>query len=1452
MAAPVTRNDHKTDSQRMELEESTEKSIRTSFHNHAPSFISSAATNCDATSLSSLEENEDEIELQWAAIERLPTFRRLRLSLFDRKEDGEGEEGKRVVDVTKLEALERHVFVDKLIKKIAEDNCKLLSKFKERIDKVGLELPTVEVRYRNLSVEVEYEVVHGKPLPTLWNTLKTAFGVIANITGCKSVRNKIKILKNVNGIIKPSRMTLLLGPPGCGKTTLLQALAEKLDESLKVEGEISYNGYKLNEFVPQKTSVYISQYDEHISEMTVRETLDFSARCQGIGGREDIMKEISRREKEAGIVPEPDIDTYMKATSVEGLKRTLQTDYILKILGLDICADTMVGDAMRRGISGGQKKRLTTGEMIIGPTKALFMDEISNGLDSSTTFQIVSCMQQFAHITKSTMLVSLLQPAPETFDLFDDIILMAEGKIVYHGPRDNVLEFFEHCGFRCPPRKGIADFLQEVVSERDQGQYWYHKQQPHSYVSIDMLVKNFQEFHVGQKLEGELSRPLQKSESHKNALSFSIYSLRNWELFKACMDREWLLMKRNLSLHVFKSVQLVVTAIITMTVFIRSRMNIDMVDGNLYMGSLFYALIRLMCNGIPELSLTIQRIAVFYKQRDFYFYPAWAYSVPAAILKIPFSLLDAFLWTALTYYVIGFSPEPERFFYHFFLLFLVHQVSVSMFRLIASIVRNPSIASTFALFILLITFLFGGFVIRQPSLPSGLRWGFWLSPVAYAEIGASLNEFLAPRWQKVSSSNITLGQKILESRGLNFNEYFYWIPLGALIGFWIIFNIGFTCALSYLKAPRRSRTIISQERLSTILKRKQDLSDFPSAETPKSAAEMEKIKMVLPFEPITISFQSVQYSVDTPKILRKQGLPQKRLQLLHDITGAFRPGILTALMGVSGAGKTTLMDVLSGRKTGGIIEGEIRIGGYPKAQKTYARISGYCEQTDIHSPQITVEESVMYSAWLRLPAQIDKGTRSEFVAEVIEMIELGEIRDELVGIPGVSGISTEQRKRLTIAVELVSNPSVIFMDEPTSGLDARAAAIVMRVAKNIVNTNRTVVCTIHQPSIDVFEAFDELILMKRGGQIIYSGELGQNSSKLIEYFEGIPGVPKIKENYNPATWMLEVTGSSMEARLGLDFANLYKDSHLFQKNEELVTRLGLPEQGSKELHFSTPFPQNAWEQFKACLWKQELSYWRSPEYNLVRLIFIIASSLIFGALLWQKGQKINDEQDFFNILGSIFIFIQFAGIGNCSSVLPFVATERAIVYRERFAGMYSSWAYSSAQVVVEIPYILLQAVLLLIITYPAINFYWSAYKVLWYFYSMFCTLLYFNYLGLLLVSLTPNFQMASIWASFFYTMTNLFSGYLVPEPKLPRWWAWGYWICPTSWSLKGLLASQYGDIEAEITAYGERKSISSFLRSYFGYKHDDLGLVAVVLLAFPVFFALAFAITTAKLNFQKR
>ena len=109
--------------------------------------------------------------------------------------------------------------------------------------------------------------------------------------------------------------------------------------------------------------------------------------------------------------------------------------------------------------------------------------------------------------------------------------------------------------------------------------------------------------------------------------------------------------------------------------------------------------------------------------------------------------------------------------------------------------------------------------------------------------------------------------------------------------------------------------------------------------------------------------------------MKAQGVVEDRLELLKGVSGSFRPGVLTALMGVSGAGKTTLMDVLAGRKTGGYIEGDISISGYPKKQETFARVSGYCEQNDIHSPQVTVYESLLFSAWLRLPKDVDLNKR---------------------------------------------------------------------------------------------------------------------------------------------------------------------------------------------------------------------------------------------------------------------------------------------------------------------------------------------------------------------------------------------------------------------------------------------------------------------------------------------
>ncbi|KAI5005462.1 hypothetical protein ZWY2020_032705 [Hordeum vulgare] len=185
-----------------------------------------------------------------------------------------------------------------------------------------------------------------------------------------------------------------------------------------------------------------------------------------------------------------------------------------------------------------------------------------------------------------------------------------------------------------------------------------------------------------------------------------------------------------------------------------------------------------------------------------------------------------------------------------------------------------------------------------------------------------------------------------------------------------------------------------------------------------------------------------------------------------------------------------------------------------------------------------------------------------FVEEVMELVELNPLSGALVGLPGVNGLSTEQRKRLTIAVELVANPSIVFMDEPTSGLDAR-------------------------------------------------------------------------DGYNPAAWMLDVTSTQMEQILGVDFAEYYRQSKLFLQTKEIVEALSKPNSEVKELTFSTKYAQPFCAQFIACLWKQNLSYWRNPQYTAVRFFYTVIISLMFGTICWKFGSRRETQHDIFNAMGAI-------------------------------------------------------------------------------------------------------------------------------------------------------------------------------------------------------------------------
>ncbi|KAM4095378.1 hypothetical protein ACJW30_08G025300 [Castanea mollissima] len=1396
---------------------------------------------------------EDEEELRWAAIERLPSMKRTNMALMRRTQSKSG--GDETIDVRKLTRSKRELVVKNALATNEQDNYRLLSAMKERFDRVGLVLPKIEVRYENLKVVANVQT-GSRALPTLINSTRDVIEhILTRLWILRPERHSLTILSNISGEVKPGRMTLLLGPPGCGKSTLLLALAGKLDSNLKKSGSITYNGHKLDDFYVQRTSAYISQTDNHIAELTVRETLDFAARCQGASeGFAGYMQDLARLEKERNIRPSPEIDAFMKASSVGGKKHSVSTDYILKVLGLDVCSETVVGNDMLRGISGGQRKRVTTGEMIVGPRKTLFMDEISTGLDSSTTYQIVKCIRNFVHQMEATVLMALLQPAPETFELFDDLILLSEGYVVYQGPRAEVLEFFESLGFQLPPRKGVADFLQEVTSRNDQAQYWVNSSKPYVFISVPEIAEAFKNSRFGRSLQSSISVPYDKSKSDSSALSKTKYAASRIEIFKACFERELLLISRHRFLYIFRTCQVAFVGFITCTMFLRTRIHpTNEQNGNLYLSCLFYGLVHMMFNGFSELPLMITRLPVFYKQRDNFFHPAWAWSISSWILRVPYSIVEAVVWSCVVYFTVGFAPSAGRFFRYMLLLFSIHQMALGLFRMMASISRDMILANTFGSAALLIVFLLGGFIIPKGMIKSWWVWGFWVSPLSYGQRAISVNEFTATRWMERSAfGNNTVGHNILTLHSIPTEDYWYWIGVGVLIAYALLFSNIVTLALTYLNPLRKAKTVMSlnvAEKNSAL----NGVGGGGSKFDPPSAEEDRKKKgMILPFQPLTMTFLNVNYFVDMPKEMKIKGIPEKKLQLLSNVSGVFSPGVLTALVGSSGAGKTTLMDVLAGRKTGGYIEGEIKISGYPKEQRTFARISGYVEQNDIHSPQVTVEESLWFSSSLRLPKEVSKEKKHEFVEEVMRLVELDTIRHALVGLPGSSGLSTEQRKRLTIAVELVANPSIIFMDEPTSGLDARAAAIVMRTVRNTVDTGRTVVCTIHQPSIDIFEAFDELLLMKRGGRVIYGGKLGVRSQIMIDYFQGINGIPPIHSGYNPATWMLEVTTPTAEERIGEDFADIYRNSEQYRDVEASIKQFSVPPTGSEPLKFPSTYSQDTFSQFKTCLWKQNLVYWRSPQYNAIRLFFTTISALLIGTVFWNIGLRRSTTQDLLLVMGALYSACLFLGVNNASSVQPIVSIERTVFYRERAAGMYSPIAYAAAQGLVEVPYIVVQTIIFGIITYFMINFQRTARKFFLYLVFMFLTFTFFTFYGMMAIGLTPSQNLAAVISSAFYSIWNLLSGFLIPKPSIPPWWIWFYYICPVSWTLRGIISSQLGDVETKIVGAGFEGTVKEYLEASLGFGPGMVGVSVAVLIGFCLLFFLVFAISVKVLNFQRR
>jgi ABC-type multidrug transport system ATPase subunit/ABC-type multidrug transport system permease subunit len=505
------------------------------------------------------------------------------------------------------------------------------------------------------------------------------------------------------------------------------------------------------------------------------------------------------------------------------------------------------------------------------------------------------------------------------------------------------------------------------------------------------------------------------------------------------------------------------------------------------------------------------------------------------------------------------------------------------------------------------------------------------------------------------------------------------------------------------------------------------------------------------------------------------------------------------------------------------------------------------------SPSFLVREAVEFSAALRLSRDIPLETRQEWVNSVLTMLELLPLENTMVGDTLSGGMSFEQKKRLSIAVELAANPSILFLDEPTTGLDSRAAQVVIRCIRRVAASGRSIVCTIHQPSTYIFNSFDSLLLLKRGGQTVYNGLLGDdNSDLLVNYFEGAPGVTPIHRHQNPATWMLEMigagTGGTKESLT--DFHVYYNQSSLRQAVESKVAALSTPSDGSSggndspnqgvaakdtsgttcvapylsiscltALSSSTEYSYSASysTQFYWLMKRSSLAYWRSPSYNFVRMMISIVIALIFSSTY--ANQNYDTDVEVVSRAAVMYITLLFVGVVGMISVQPVVFSERPAFYREQFSSVYAVGLHTLASTLVELPYLLVSSVLFVIPFFFIVGFdqdgVTEKFFYYWLFQGLYMSTLVF--IGQFYSTAMPSEASSQVISGMTSTFLTLFCGFMIPSQSIPTFWLFIYWINPLHYALEGLITTQFHQDGTLITLFngGDQMTAKDYIYTVF-------------------------------------
>ncbi|ORX36262.1 P-loop containing nucleoside triphosphate hydrolase protein [Kockovaella imperatae] len=889
------------------------------------------------------------------------------------------------------------------------------------------------------------------------------------------------ILQEINSACQSGQVLAILGGSGSGKTTLLNAIAHRLAGLPITEGQVVFQRTRtaspstLSGSEIKRRIGFVRQQDHLVECLTVRETLSYAARLR-------LPKSLD--EEVISLIVEETIDE----------------------LGLRDAADTVVGGPLRKGISGGEKRRLSIGCVLVTLPSVLILDEPTSGLDAFTSYLLLQTLSHLARRGR-TIILSIHAPRSDAFPLFDRITLLSKGEVVYSGLRSCCLSWFKSLGHEVDQGTNPLDFLIDIssVDNRDP------EKEEISLARVRILISAWKERPNGDPLQLE-KRSISSDETENrptNELE-RFASIQSEDSRRAGFFRQTAVLTSRAHKSVYRNYVLLV-GFLTQAVVL-----------GLVIGLNFYQL-PATPTGIQSLkNLTFQLIpGVFYLTSVFWIYKYCTdllifdreredhmYSVVPYILSDFLSfLVPSVLWPTiyivLVYFLAGLRKDQlaARLFTMTASTISVQFAVQGISLLAASIFRSFAGASMVGNALNLFQLVSAGFLVVH--VPAYVKWVRWISPFFYsfrivATIQFKDRQFDCPA-ESAANLNQCNGNNVLNGfkfdAGVNIGAWF-----GGLLGLAIAWYT-LACLVLWLWPSGGVK----------------HASEIESHHRGKGTDVMESH---MTRDRIDVELRNLTFAWER----HGRGVAKNKEKIILDnLSIQFPAGQISAILGPSGAGKSTLLQLLASRMPASApmstfrTTGQILMAGQPVNAKSKSNVAFVEQDDDWHLPSLTVRETLRYAAILRLPSKMSKASKIARAETVLLMLGLKDCADLPVGGALLKGISGGEKRRLSLAVQMINDPAVLVVDEPTSGLDSSIALSVMQVLRDIAATGRTVIATIHQPRSDIWRLADNVTLLAKGGRLAYTG----TRADAIPYFVSI-GHPMPSEFFNPADHLLDL------------------------------------------------------------------------------------------------------------------------------------------------------------------------------------------------------------------------------------------------------------------------------------------------------------------------------------------